>query len=160
MKSVFSLALFNTLLLCGFYSLNGIWVCNIFILFIIAYIFHLTKFSSSYLIFFPHNLFIYPLYISIAPPLLQVSPHRAPLPIPPLCLSEGGSCPEYQPTLASQVTAGVGTFFLTDAEQGRSVRGTRFTGRDQRTLYTSIDGITKYTCVSIIYKKETCKIPI
>jgi hypothetical protein len=77
--------------------------------------------------FFPFiYLLIYFFYI-----LAQVSPPPI-LPLPFSC-EKGGppTCCGYQPTLAHQVTAGLGTSYLTEVRQDSPVRGTGSTGWQQ-----------------------------
>lgn len=71
--------------------------------------------SYSLSLFFPINLFIYSLYISItALPLLLIPSSQCSTPLsPPFSFTseKGLVSPGYQPSLAPQVTAGLGTSF-------------------------------------------------
>jgi hypothetical protein len=75
----------------------------------------------------------------IFPPLIYLFLHftswsKPPSPLgisPTPLLWERGGCPGYQPILAHQVTARLGTPFPTEARQGSPVRGLGSTGRQQ-----------------------------
>jgi hypothetical protein len=90
--------------------------------------------SQSFSLFFFHEC-IYSCYIPIATLLSsQSSPHTAIhsiLPSSSPLLWEGGASVGYHPTLAQQVTAGLGTSSPTEARQGSLVREIGSTGKQQ-----------------------------